>query len=220
MRIYLALLLFTTCTLSVFAQQNDFKTEFYFGAKVGTAFSKVRFYPSIVESFQQGTSGGLMFRLISEPHIGFQVELNYTQKGWREEATKYFRRLEYVEIPFMTHVNLGKKALRFTLGLGPEVAFMIAEKQGFNSTTPLISGDDGYREYYGKPTDSKIDFLFTVGLGIEYHIKGGNALAFEGRAYYSLPNLFDPDTYPYKVSQSNGAQLTLAYLFQINKSSK
>ena len=54
-----------------------------------------------------------MFRLISEPHIGFQVEVNYTQKGWNEDSTGYSRRLNYVSMPVMTHVNIGKKAMRF-----------------------------------------------------------------------------------------------------------
>ena len=220
MKKYLVLLLITGYSFVASGQPKDFVTELYIGAKGGITLSKVRFYPSIVESFQQGNSGGIMFRLISEPHIGFQVEINYTQKGWKEDSTKYFRRLNYVNIPIMTHVNLGNKAFRFTLNLGPEVAFLISEDQGFNSSTPVVTGDSGFREYYGKPTDTQVDFLFTAGLGMEYHMKGGSALALEGRAYYSLPNLFSPDNYSFKISQSNGAQVTLAYLFQLKKKRK
>ena len=219
MKKYLVLLLITGFAIVTAAQPKDFKTELYIGAKGGATFSKVRFYPSIIESFLQGNTGGIMFRLISEPHIGFQVEVNYTQKGWNEDSTKYYHRLNYVNIPIMTHVNLGDKAFRVTLNLGPEAAFRISEEQGFNGPS-LVSGNAGFRDYYGKPTDPKVDFLFTAGLGMEYHLKGGSALVFEGRAYYSLPNLFNPDNYPFKVSQSNGAQVTIGYLFQINKKKK
>ena len=203
-----------------FGQPKDFKTELYFGAKGGSTFTKVRFYPNVVESFQQGNSGGIMFRLISEPHIGFQVEVNYTQKGWKEDSISYQRRLNYVSVPVMTHISLGNKAFRFTINLGPEVAYLISEEEKYNSVTTILPGEPGYRTYLGKPIETKLDFLFTAGIGMEYHLKDGGAIALEGRAFYSLPNLFNPDNYPYKVSQSNGAQVTLAYLFQFNRKKK
>ena len=161
-----------------------------------------------------------MFRFISEPHIGFQVEVNYTQKGWKEDSLGYSRLLNYVSVPIMTHVNIGNKAFRFTINLGPEVAYMISEEEKFTKQVVVSPGDPEYRTYFGKPTDTQLDFLFTAGIGMEYHLKKGGAISLEGRAYYSLPNLFDPKKYPYKISQSNGAQVTLAYLFQINKKKK
>jgi len=220
MKKYLILLLITWCSTGGFGQPADFRTELYIGVKGGETFSKVRFYPNILESFQQGNSGGILFRLISEPHIGFQVEVNYNEKGWKEDSTGYSRRLNYVSVPIMTHVNLGNKAFRFTINLGPEVAYMLSDKEEFIGHTSILSGESGYRDYYGKPTDAQLDFLFTVGLGMEYHLKTGGAFALEGRAFYSLPNLFNPDNYPFKVSQSNGVHLTLAYLFQFNRKGK
>jgi len=220
MKKYLILLLITGCSLAGKGQPKDYKMELYVGAKGGSTFSKVRFYPNVVESFQQGNTGGIMFRLISEPHIGFQIEVNYTQKGWKEDSISYLRRLNYISIPVMTHINLGDKAFRFTLNLGPEVAYQISEEEKYNAVTTPLPGENGYRTYLGKPTDTQLDFLFTAGIGMEYHLKAGGAIALEGRAFYSLPNLFNPDNYPYKVSQSNGAQVSLAYLFQINKKKK
>jgi len=220
MKKYLILLLITGCSFAAFAQPKDFKTELYIGVKGGMTFSKVRFYPNVVESFEQGNTGGIMFRLISEPHIGFQVEVNYTQKGWKEDSIGYSRRLNYITVPVMTHVNIGKKAFRFTLNLGPEVAYKFSEEEKFSAPSAVLVTDPGYRTYTGKPTDTQLDFLFTAGIGMEYHLKKGGAFSLEGRAFYSLPNLFDPDKYPYKVSQSNGAQVTFAYLFQFNRKIK
>lgn len=220
MKKYFILLLIAGCSFVAFGQPKDFKTELYIGAKGGMTFSKVRFYPNIAESFHQGNTGGIMFRLISEPHIGFQVEVNYTQKGWKEDSTGYSRMLNYISVPVMTHINFGNKAIRFTLNLGPEVGYMISEEEKFDSQVTVLPVDPNYRAYFNKPTDTQFDFLFTAGFGIEYHMKGGSAFALEGRAYYSLPNLFNPDNYPYKISQSNGAQVTFAYLFQLNKRKK
>lgn len=218
MKNYLILLMLTGCSLFAFGQPKDFKTELYIGARGGMSYSKVRFYPSVTQSYQPGNMGGVVFRLISEPHIGFQVEVNYIQKGWKEDSVGYSRQLNYINIPVMTHVSLGKKAVRFTLNLGPEVGYMISEKEKF--TPELASETSGYQEYYGKATDNQIDLLFTAGLGLEYHMKGGSAIVFEGRAYYSLPNLFNKDNYTYTISQSNGAMVSIAYLFELKKKKK
>jgi len=187
------------------------------GASGGMTFTKVRFYPNIAESYLQGNTGGLMFRLISEPHIGFQVELNYTQKGWKMDSVGYSRRINYISVPIMTHINIGKKSMRFILNLGPEFAYQISEKEKFKD--PAVSQPDNalYNVLFGQPSSSKIDLLFTAGIGMEYHLKRGGAIAIEGRGFYSLPNLFDPNKYIYSISQSNGLQLKLTYLFQINK---
>jgi hypothetical protein len=220
MKKYFFILLLTGYSVATFGQPIDFKPELYIGVKGGETFSKVRFYPNVIESYQVGKSGGIMFRLISEPHIGFQVEVNYTQKGWKEDSIGYSRLLNYISIPVMTHISFGSKAFRFTFNLGPEVAYRFSEEEKFKSGTTPSSGDPGYRTYFGKPTDSQLDLLFTAGLGFEYHLKKGGAFALEGRAFYSLPNLFNPNNYPYKISQSNGAQVTFAYLFQLNKKKK
>ena len=220
MRKYLILLLISGCSLVTFGQNKDFKTELYMGVSGGSTFTKVRFYPSILESYMQGYASGIMFRLISEPHIGFQAEVNFTQKGWKEDSAGYSRRLNYVSIPIMTHINIGKKAVRFILNLGPEVAFKISEKETFKDPATSQPDGPGYRTFFGKPTDNSLDLLFTVGLGMEYHMKRGGAFALEGRGFYSLPNLFNPKNYVYTISQGNGVQVKLTYLFELAKKRK
>jgi hypothetical protein len=206
--------------------QDKFTKALYIGAKGGITESQVRFYPTIPQAFFQGNTGGLFFRMISEPHIGIQVEANYIQKGWQEEplvsdpSKSYFHQLNYLDFPVMTHVNFGKKAIRVILNLGPSISFLMSEEQGLKPSGTIPANSEEAQEYWGKPIDSNIDFLFTVGIGMEYHLKGGSAFSLESRVYYSLPNIFDPDNYSYKLSQSNGAQLTLAYLFQINRKQK
>jgi len=217
MKKYLTLLLITVCSFAVLGQPADFKTELYMGATGGMTFTKVRFYPNITESYLQGNSGGIMFRLISEPHIGFQVELNYTLKGWKQDSAGYSRRLNYISVPIMTHINIGKKSVRFILNLGPEFAYQISEQEKYKDPAVSEPGNALYNVLFGQPTSSKIDLLFTAGIGMEYHLKGGGAIALEGRGFYSLPNLFDPNKYIYSISQSNGLQVKLTYLFQIKK---
>jgi hypothetical protein len=227
MKKILIILVITGCFVSATAQQSDYKYELFIGAKGGVTLSQVRFYPNVQTNFLQGNTGGLIFRMFSEPHIGFQVELNYIQKGWQEKpftgdfaATTYFHRLNYVNMPVLTHVNIGKKAIRFILNLGPEVSYLISENQGFRPPDGITSSLDGYKAYYGNKIDAPIDILFGGGIGMECHFKGGSAISIEGRAFYSLPNLYDTKKYIYQASQSNGVQVTMAYLLPLTKARK
>jgi hypothetical protein len=222
MKKILSILLISGCCISLSAQQKEFKYEYYIGAKGGITLTQVRFYPNVQTAFMQGNTGGLIFRMISEPHIGFQIEINYIEKGWKEKPFTgnfadigYFHRLNYVDMPIMTHVSLGKKAMRFILNLGPEFSYLISDSQGFTPTASIPTDTEGYKPYYFQPIDTSIDILFTGGLGMEYHLKGGSAISLEGRVFYSLPNLYDTKNYIYKASQSNGLQVALSYLFKM-----
>ena len=202
------------------AQDASFKKEFYFGAKGGMVFSRVKFKPNVDQNMFTGNSAGLLFRMISEPHVGIQVELNYLQKGWEEKpiaglTQTYVHKLNYIDIPIMTHANLGSKAYRFTLNLGPTVAFLLSDSQGMNPSSPGIPSVVPI-PYWGKPIDSRVDFLFTGGIGSEIHFKHAGALSLDARVFYSLTNLYDYKNYGYDPSQTNGLQVTLAYLFRLN----
>ena len=206
------------------AQDAPFKKEFYFGVKGGMVFSRVKFKPNVEQNFYNGNSAGLLFRMISEPHVGIQVEFNYLQKGWEEKpltgsTQNYFHRLNYFELPIMTHANLGIKAFRFTLNLGPSVAFLLSDSQGMNPSTPGMPVQPPI-PYWGKPIDSTIDFLFTGGIGTEYHFNRFGALSLDARVFYSLTNLYDYKNYGYDPSQTNGIQVTLAYFFHLNPGKK
>jgi Outer membrane protein beta-barrel domain len=224
LRIGLGLLLLGVFQVKLDAQNESFIKEYYFGVKGGLVFSRVKFKPNVDQNVFMGNSAGLVFRMISEPHVGIQLEFNYLQKGWEEkplsgETQNYFHSLNYFDIPVMTHANLGTGAFRFTLNLGPTIAFLLSESQGMKPSSPGISASPPI-PYWGKPVDSSIDFLFTGGFGIECHFKRAGALALDTRVFYSLTNLYDGKNYGYDPSQTNGIQVTLAYLYRLNKGHK
>jgi hypothetical protein len=214
------LLIFFLVPLITPAQDPAFQKEFYFGVKGGMVFSRVKFKPNVEQNLYTGNSAGFLLRMISEPHVGIQVEFNYVQKGWEEKpltgsTQSYVHKLNYFDIPIMTHANLGTKAFRFTLNIGPTVAFLLSDSQGMNPASPGIPASPTI-PYWGKPIDTKVDFMFTGGIGFEYHFKRAGALALDTRVFYSLTNLYDSKNYGYDPSQTNGVQVTLAYLYRIN----
>ena len=205
-------------------QDAPFIKEYYLGIKGGMVFSRVKFKPNVEQNFYTGNSMGLVMRMISEPHVGIQVEFNYLQKGWEEKplpgtTQNYFHRINYLDIPIMTHANLGNGKYRFTLNVGPTIAFLLTDTQGMNPAVPGIPATPPIA-YWGKPIDTSVDFLFVGGIGSEYHFSRYAALALDVRAFYSLTNLYDSKNYGYDPSQTNGIQATLSYLFRVGKVKK
>ena len=64
-----------------------------------------------------GFNGGATIRWNTEPNLGIQAELNFTQHGWEEKFEekpqyKYSRTVNYMELPFLTHIHFGSKRVR------------------------------------------------------------------------------------------------------------
>jgi hypothetical protein len=220
LKIGFGLLLMFLLPIFAGAQNEPFKKEFYLGAKGGMVFGSVKFKPNVDQNMFTGNSAGLLLRMISEPHVGIQVEFNYLQKGWEEKpitgsTQSYFHKLNFLDIPIMTHANLGSKAYRFTFNLGPTIAFLLSDSQGMNPSTPGIPASPPI-PYWGKPIDMTVDFLFTGGIGSEVHFKHAGAITFDARVYYSLTNLYDSKKYAYDPSLTKGVQLSMGYLFRLN----
>ena len=198
-RLGIGLLLLVLFPLLSRAQDAPFIKEYYLGAKGGMVFSRVKFKPNVEQNFYSGNSMGFVMRMISEPHVGIQIEFNYLQKGWEEKplagsTQNYFHRINYLDIPIMTHANLGNGKYRFTLNVGPTVAILLSDSQGMSPAEPGFPAIPPIA-YWGKPIDTRVDFLFVGGIGSEYHFSRYAALALDVRAFYSLTNLYNSKNY-------------------------
>jgi len=139
------------------------------------------------QTFYQGYTGGIMFVYTSEPGIGIRLEFNFIQKGWKinpDSTEKYLRRLNYFEIPFMTHIIIGKSKSRLLIDLGPYGSYLNSEEEKTN-----ITGDS--LDYVGYLVNRKFDFGYCLGIGYEYRTKIGY-FGIEARYYNSLSNIFIP----------------------------
>ncbi len=145
-------------------------------------------------------SFGIMFRHVSEPHIGVQIELNYAGRGWtenRDSLGTYTRNLTVLDIPFTAVFIIGSKNLRFAFNLGPDVTYLLHDKEK-NSIVDAVYVPDYYRfihngkvypeygnpyylGYYGKPMPQTWSFGLTGGASIEWYSKIGT---FAMRASY------------------------------------
>ncbi|QZT36959.1 PorT family protein [Halosquirtibacter xylanolyticus] len=220
MKKYLVIFLLLCCGES-FGQFFN-RAHNYVGVKGGYNMSWMSFYPNTNPYTQIPTDAssiggyqvGIVFRNMSEDHVGILAEVNYSQKGWEEknrQGIKYMRKLNYIEVPIMTHISMGKKKLRFFLNIGPSISFLLSEQETLTQQDPNAD----MQNYYGKNLDQKFDFAFCGGGGLEYRFKKQSVLL-EGRYTLSLLNVFDDATIGYSSSRNQGVGVTMTWLYDFH----
>ena len=191
------------------AQNNIFLNETYLGISGGSTASMVYFKPQVAQDYITAYQGGLIFRYISEKSLGLQTEIIYTQRGWSETDNSYVKRLDYLEVPFLTHVYFGDKA-RFFFNIGPKIGYLLKETVIQNSNT-------GTSKKQHQAIQNKFDYGLALGLGGMVKIKK-QTLQLEARGNFSASNLFPNDNKDY-FDNSNliYASVTLGWLIEVSK---
>ena len=166
-----------------------------------------------------------------------QAEVNFAQLGWKEDiqtinntpvinsvtgvAEKYERTINYVQIPFMTHLAWGKedKGLNFFVNAGPQFGFYLGESTSTNfdfATRNTADRANNVAEQETMSVQKKFDYGITAGLGMEYAMPRVGRFLMEARYYYGLGNIYRDSKKDY-FGSSNFSTITvkMAYLFDI-----
>lgn len=203
-RPFFSLLIFilaSAYTAGLYAQVRLPQPEMYVGAHGGMTGSMVMFSPSIqdqVPFLAFGVQAGGIWRYIAEKHFGLQVELNYTQRGWKEK-NGYHRQTDYVELPMLTHLYIGNRTRGF-LNLGPKIGCLVADRA---YDTPAIEGEQ-YNEL-----QNRFDYGICGGIGFQMRTQAGS-YEFEARFNYSLGNIFHATKRDY-FSTSNSMDFAICF---------
>ena len=191
LKIYAIILFFLTT--SIVKAQIIITTpyEFSVGVSGGTTFSSVTFSPKVPQGTLMGATFGLTGRMTTGKNVGIQAELNYVQQGWEEvyeewpELT-YSRRMDYLQLPFYTHIQFGGDKVKGFINAGPQIGYMIGE-----STTDKLNGEKPGRVnlQHDMPIEKKFEWGISGGAGIEIRTGIGYFLL-EGRYLYSLGDIY------------------------------
>lgn len=208
-------LVFAWLLVPVVSAQSDFKTEINIGLSQGAGISRVVFYPPVDQGLVVGYTGGLLMRIITEPHVGIQLEATYLKRGWTEKfiaSGSYKRNQEILTLPVMTHIYFGKHTkTRLQFVIGPYIAYLLSDSEIMTVRDTL-----DYKDYYEKPVEHKVEFGFSGGLALSIRTKLG---IFELQAKYNhgMTNLFKPGTeeFIYLGSRPQTVDITLHYLVKI-----
>ncbi|MDY6800939.1 MAG: porin family protein [Bacteroidota bacterium] len=165
MKKHFIILLLLFVSTSPFAQNKDFEPVAQFGIRQGINYSSVLFSPGINQGIKLGYTGGFVFKYSNEKNLALQIELNFSQKGWLEDLdtlpNSYQRNLDYIELPFLTHIYFGKRNVKFYVNIGPSVGYLINDQIKSEINNELYN-----REYYELEIDNKFDFNVLAGLGL------------------------------------------------------
>lgn len=187
----------------------------------GYGVSTVLFDPTDNLEFDlvQGGRGGIMLKNHGK-NVGIQAELNYVQKGWRQNFRNPGSNLptrtadftfSYLELPIMTQIYLGQR-VKYFLNLGPHFAYQL----GVDSTFNLFVQDTiSYR--YRRAANVRFEYGASVGFGLSVDI-GKGSLHLEARGSWGLNNVIDRDRRGSPVSSQNlVVHAKLGYLHRIGE---
>lgn len=224
MKRFLIAIIITIFVIPTTFAQKKIEKELWLGGKGGVTFSQLSISPNIKQSLEMGAWGGISMRYIEERFFGMILELNYSQKGWKEKfegddaGYQYNRTLNYIELPFLAHIYFGKKNFRFFVNLGPQIGVCIGEKTNSNfdlNTLPKFAVNRE-TEHYNKTVEKPFDYGLTGGLGCELRIKNNHAIMVEGRYYFGLADIFKNKSADYfSVSSNQSILVSLSYMYNI-----
>ena len=210
-KIYIFIFLGILCWINItntHAQLQEQKQNFSIGVSGGVNLGNVDFSPRIKQGYLVGPQMGFTARYISEKYF----------RGWKEvieddSGDSYQRAMNYVEIPLLAHLAFGKEygnGARFILNLGPQIGFLINEKE--THAIPSIQ-----KEQYGKVAENGFDYGLIGGGGLEIRTGIGHFLI-EGRYYFGLSDFFNSTKKDY-FSRSAHTYICgkITYLFDITK---
>jgi len=237
----IVVVLFSFLSLSLYAQQERFLHEIAVGANGGINFSQVSFLHNLPAMFVQlgdigmrgGPKVGISARYISMKHFGVQLEINYIQGGWKERfrdgdyvrdpdgkpidfsGVKISRRLDYIEIPFLSHIYFGKKT-RFFVNVGPKLGILAyygdlkdnltSEQIGvFNPNDPRIY-DRGHNSF---------DYGLSIGGGLDLQIGRLHTIV-EGRYTFGFGDVYSNSKSDiYQRSNNQDVAVTVGFLLPV-----
>ncbi len=212
------------CVLNSSAQAH-YVSKIAIGGKAGITMSKMSFTPSTKQSFVMGKTMGITFKYWEERNFGLIAEINFEQRGWKEnfeEAPYSFERhLDYIQIPLLTHIFFGGKKVKGFVNLGPEVGYMIGTSYSANfdvnnvGALPDFPGNRVTDQLWLEPS-KKFDYGISGGAGIEFAIKRKNLINLEARYYFGIGNVFpDERRDTFQASRGMSIMVTLGYSYRL-----
>jgi len=204
--------------------QTLYKAHVSVGGHGGVALSRMSFSPEVPQSWIMGPSIGIHARYAEERIVGIAAEVNFVQRGWKEQfkedpALSYSRTLTYITLPIMTHINFGPDRFRFFFNLGPEFGLMIGNSisSNFDYQNPgdLLPATRRYHQMSMK-IKNHFDYGITAGFGMEYYVNPRNSIHVEARFYYGLGNIFPSSkSDEFGASRSMSLGVTAGYSFRL-----
>lgn len=221
--------LFTLLMLAVGAlgasAQLHYVSKVSIGAKAGVTLSRMEFTPGVKQKLVMGKTAGITFKYWEERNFGFIAEINYEQRGWKEnfeEAPFSFeRRLDYIQVPILTSIFFGGRHVKGFFNAGPAAGYLLGSKAHANFDVNDVANIPDFPP--NRMTDQlrlepskRFDYGICAGAGIEFIIGRRDIINLEGRYYFGIGNVFpDNRADAFQASRSSSILITVGYSHRI-----
>lgn len=175
--------------------------------------------------FRQGYQGGMVLRYVNQNNAGIQTEINYVQRGWLETVdtvvninNRYSRQINYLEIPVLAHIFLGRKKFRIIINMGPYVGLALSARE-FNRNE--VTGIETSNVYvFDRERDNRVDYGLMAGGGFEKDFRFGTIFV-ESRYTFGFGDFSRIKSSQFEISQNRTICISFGYLITLkdNKSS-
>ena len=224
-KIFIALLLIIIAPWSATYAQTHYSSKFAIGGKAGITLSKMSFSPGVKQSMIMGKTAGVSIKYWEEKNFGLIAELNFEQRGWKENFEEYpfafERQLDYIQLPLLTHIFFGNNKIKGFVNLGPEIGYMIGHRASANFDYNDISNIDDFptnrmtEQMTLEPTN-KFDYGISGGAGVEFILKRKHMFNLEARYYFGIGNIFPDDRRDtFSASRGMSILITLGYSYRL-----
>ena len=205
--------------------QAHYNSKFSIGGHAGITLSRMAFQPDTKQSMLMGNMFGVQLKYWEARHFGLIIELNYEQRGGKENFEgapfEFDRRLDYIQLPLLTHIFFSNKHISGFVNLGPEFGYMIGTSCTANfdphdlANTPDFPPNRQTEQLTLEPS-RKFDYGISAGAGIEFIIKRRHRISLEGRYYFGIGNIFPDDRRDtFSASRGSSVLVMLGYSFRV-----
>ena len=216
-----------------FAQVGSPRTDLAIGGGGGFVMNRMQFSPSVFrQSFKNGMTMGFTARYTCEKYFkmlcAFQVEINYSQAGWKEKfdegsTLSYQLTIHYIQIPLLANLGFGRErgGVKGFLVAGPQLGFCVGESESrggdWSNYVPSRQLVGGLTQY-DLEVQKKFEYGIAGGLGMDVSTRKGHHFLLEGRYFFGLSDIFsNTKKDPFGRSANGTIYIKASYLFDIVK---
>lgn len=217
MRFYSFILFYFLLTTSSFAEVGVLA-----GARAGMNIAHLRKFETpagFKKNVNLGSDIAAMLRIDFNKFIGFQAEIEFSQKGqaWKAsvDSAKYYNKqvLNYIQIPLLAVARFGNDKVKAVIQLGPYLAYWAGGYTQTSTQVDKTSRESTNTKYLFTKNDNRLDVGITSGLGVNVKVGKGwiEVLARHNAGFLSTAkkNSGLPNAYNCNFS------LSLGYLYTI-----
>lgn len=198
------------------AQKSNYPRSLWIGIHTGAQLSKYQFVPSVSQNQHLGKHIGIVSRMDLEKGASLQAELNYVSTGWQERyddsSISFSRKLQYLELPIMSHLYIESSIARFFINIGPYIGYYL----GGSTHTSGSNFTDNQLLRQTTPIKYKLSWGLQGGPGVSIKLGNRHRIELESRVLYNFQDIWSnkrSDAYSQSGELRFSASLNYLYKF-------